>query len=295
MPTLPPEQMQFNAAQANLVHELFVCTADENYMTARWCAAEGLNTDFLWLATHALEKYMKAILLLNGEATLNDGHDIVALYERVRAIAADLLPTKLDQPKSLDIHHWSPLTPETFLQRLYNNGNADNRYLIYGYATQSQDLHMLDAMVFALRRLVCRLDGLYIYSDQPGAPDFTSRELLLRQPNHFPRLFMPLDNAISAKITGAAQHAALNLNMPFAPKDYPHTPMRGGSSSRTPVLLRRILEPLASDDLTYVRHGVDLANWLFANVKLPGSKKHPGVRQEIEAAIATAKQKHGLA
>jgi hypothetical protein len=49
-----------SASKHNLVLELFVRTADENYVTARWCAINQLNTDFLWLSVHALEKYLKA-------------------------------------------------------------------------------------------------------------------------------------------------------------------------------------------------------------------------------------------
>ncbi len=55
--------MSVSASKNNLVHELFVRTADENYIAARWCAINRLNTDFLWLAVHALEKYLKAVLL----------------------------------------------------------------------------------------------------------------------------------------------------------------------------------------------------------------------------------------
>lgn len=294
MPKLPYDQAHFNAAQNSIIQELFVRTADENYITARWCAAEGLHTDFLWLATHALEKYMKAILLLNGGSAMKDGHDTPALFERVDLIASDLLPNILDRPANLDIPHWRPLAPKDFIDRLYRNGNADNRYLILGYVTQSQDLHMLDSMVCALRRLICRLDDLYIHSDREGAPDFTNRTLLTQQPTYKPSMGLPLDDAIRAKKPSPREHAALNLNMAFAPDNYPHTAMRGGTSSRNPVLLRRIIDPLNSDDVETAKHGITLAAWLLANVKLPGSKKHPSVVQEIEAAIAAAKLRHKL-
>jgi hypothetical protein len=61
-------RVSISASKNNLVHELFVRTADENYIAARWCAINRLNTDFLWLAVHALEKYLKAALLVNGHA-----------------------------------------------------------------------------------------------------------------------------------------------------------------------------------------------------------------------------------
>lgn len=163
--------MSVAASKHNLVLELFVRTADENYITARWCAINRLNTDFLWLSVHALEKYLKAVLLLNGGSSRRRAsdqkaysHDIVRLYADVKALAGELLPDNLAKPTDLDIYHWSDRAPEQFMEHLLRNGNADNRYLIYGYVTLGEDLHMLDAMVFAIRRLICALDERWLPS-----------------------------------------------------------------------------------------------------------------------------------
>ena len=45
-----------HAHQREIVRELFVNTADDSYIAARWCFVERLNVDFFWLAVHALEK-----------------------------------------------------------------------------------------------------------------------------------------------------------------------------------------------------------------------------------------------
>jgi len=209
--------MSIFASKTSLVHELFVRTADENYITARWCAIQRLNTDFLWLAVHALEKYLKAVLLLNGRSARKYGHDIVRLYGQVKALAGPLLPDRLSQPTDLDIYHWRERTPEEFVEHLLRNGNADNRYLIYGYVIASQDLHMLDQMVFAIRRLICPLDERVFRSRRSGSPTFTHRELLARQPEHYSRMFMPLDELVGAKEDSAAREAALNLTSPSPP------------------------------------------------------------------------------
>ena len=87
--------MSLSASKHSLVTDLFVRTADENYITARWCAINRLNTDFLWLAVHALEKYLKALLLLNGKSSKGFSHDIVTLYAAAKAIAGPLLPQRL--------------------------------------------------------------------------------------------------------------------------------------------------------------------------------------------------------
>ena len=287
--------VSLSASKNNLAHEIFVRTADENYITARWCAINGLNTDFLWLAVHALEKYLKAVLLVNGKSSKPYGHDIVRLYKEVRLLAGPLLPDKLAKPPNLNIHHWFERTAETFMEHLLRNGNADNRYLIYGYVTRSEDLHMLDQMVFAIRRLTVPLGDRMFPRSDPGAPTLTHRDILTRQPEYYSGMGMPLDRLIYDKVESDRRTAALNLNMAFALPDFPHTSIHGGSSSLNPVIIRRVLDPLESDDPKEAAEGVELARWFLANVKLPkGSAADPGVTEQINAAIDAARAKHGF-
>lgn len=116
----------------SIIDDMFTRTADEDYITARWCAANGLETGFFWLGVHALEKYMKAVLLANGGAAVKQGHKIVDLHDEVCAFAGDLLPAELEKPEDLDLPYWHKRTLRSFLVHLYDNGNADNRYLIFG-------------------------------------------------------------------------------------------------------------------------------------------------------------------
>lgn len=287
--------MSISASKNNLVHELFVRTADENYIAARWCAINRLNTDFLWLAVHALEKYLKAALLVNGHTSKGYNHNIVRLYADVQALAGPLLPDKLQKPADLDIHHWFERSAEDFIAHLLRNGNADNRYLIYGFTTRSEDLHMLDAMVFAVRRLICPLDERMFPRNDPGAPTVTHRDILAKQAEYYGRMAMPLDDLVRAKEESDRRRAALNLNMAFAPQDYPHEPMRSGSSARNPVIIRRILDPLASGDPRQAAEGVETARWFLANVQVPkGKPADPGVVEQIQNAIEAACAKHGF-
>lgn len=294
--------MSVSISKNNLVLELFVRTADENYITARWCAINQLNTDFLWLSVHALEKYLKAVLLLNDGSSRQSAsdqkpysHDIVRLYADVKTLAGALLPDNLVKPNDLDIYHWFDRTPEQFMEHLFSNGNAHNRYLIYGYVTSSQDLHMLDAMVFGIRRLICSLDERWLPSREPEAPTFTNRELLTRQPKYYGRLSMPLDDLIGAREESPKRAAALNLNTAFAPDGYQHEPVRSGSSSCNPVIIRSILDPLESEDPRWAAEGVEIARWFLANVQVPkGKPDDPGVTEQIAAAIEAARAKHGI-
>ena len=185
------------ALQAVIVRELFIDTADDNYITARWCFIEGLDVDWFWLSVHALEKYMKAALLLNGQSAKGwrdrdrrfraFGHDITSLYDRVRELAPELLPLTLARPEKLPIAHWCDETLEDFVARFHRNGNPDNRYQIFGFIRHREDLFKLDSMVFALRRLCTPLDAKFVRHQQSGAVDPTHRDILARQPDYWVR------------------------------------------------------------------------------------------------------------
>jgi HEPN domain-containing protein len=287
--------MSITSSQANIIDELFVRTADENYIAARWCAINRLNTDFAWLAVHALEKYLKAVLLYNGKPAKMQGHKIVELYEEVKLLAAPLLPTNLTKPPSLVIGHWFERTPEHFLEHLYTNGNADNRYLIFGHDTRTEDLHMLDFMVFAIRRLICTLEDP-IRLHMGGMPSKsavpTNYEVLLQQPEYRPSHFMPLDDLIRVSGDNASRFAALNLNFAFAPPDFPHTAMKGGDSSRNPVIRMRVLDPMERSDRSQAEEGIETAKWLLDNVRLPGEgKTKSGVAKQIYDAMVDAERR----
>jgi len=136
-----------SASKTNLVHELFVRTADENYITARWCATNRLNTDFLWLAVHALEKYLKAVLLVNGHSSKRSAagkkpysHDIVGLYADVKALSGPLLPSNLSKPAHLDFYQWFERTPEQFMGHLFSNGNVITHPLRCAWISESMPL-----------------------------------------------------------------------------------------------------------------------------------------------------------
>jgi HEPN domain-containing protein len=168
------------ALKNNIIRDLFVRTADENYISARWCAVNHLNYDFLWLAVHCLEKYFKSVLLSNGHSSKNYGHDITKLFDETRKLVGNLLPSRLEKPDKLSIQRWIEWDLEKFIKYLYSNGNSENRYAIYGYITNAQDLHMLDSLVFSIRRLICQLDDRWHDVEHSGVPKFTHRDLLTK-------------------------------------------------------------------------------------------------------------------
>jgi hypothetical protein len=272
---------------------MFLHTADENYIAARWCFMQNLHTDFFWLGTHALEKYMKAVLLFNDRSVKMYGHDVLGLYGEVRSLAADLLPVTLTQPTGLEGINWSDRTLLEFVDHLHRNGNPDNRYLTYGYSARSQDLHMLDATVYAIRRLICFLDEpLQLMGRPRSLPDPPSyRHFLANQPEYTPVHFMPLDKLISESLDGPLRFAALNQNLSFAPDTYQHEPMRGGSAGRNPVLVRRIFDQFKSNDKAQIEDGIASAEWLLENTRVSGDgKSRKGIAAEIADAVEDAKK-----
>lgn len=284
------EDSLFEALKSELVREMFVRTADENYVTSRWCGMAGLSYDFFWLAAHAIEKYFKAMLLSNEESTRNDSHRLLPLLLRVREIAKELLPTDFVKPPKLDIF-WHSLNLDEFVERLSENGNSENRYGVNGYDFLTQDLHMLDQLVYATRRLVIPLDQ-NLAALGGRKLDCTNRRFLINSPGYFKLSdSLPLERLLCAKADHPARLAFLNLNWPFAPEDYIHpSSYRDARSWLISSIDRYIFDLLESDYVSQVNVGVRVADWLRKNVRL--AKEH---RDQIEAALKSSRQKNGSA
>ncbi len=263
----------------NIVEELFIKTADDNYVTARWCYANAFDVDFFWLAVHALEKYLKAVLLLNGRSgkagtvagkQVSFGHDIVRLWADVKPLAPELLPAMLTCPTEIEDPSWHDMTPEQFVQRLYNMGHADNRYQLSGYVLREGDLFKLDQLVFAVRRLCQPLEAHFLGRRRDGVPDESFRQRMIKDHPVSADQHTRLEETMSGKRGDEAKHTALNYNFSFAPKDYKHTTMRGLLfSSSNPVLLRRVIEPLDAGKPDYDQHADALWQWTKGNIYLP--------------------------
>ncbi len=71
-------------------------TADEDYIAARISYKLGLTEPFLWSSLHAIEKYLKAILIFNKKNTKRISHNVVSLLEAVHQIES--LPDNFSLP-----------------------------------------------------------------------------------------------------------------------------------------------------------------------------------------------------
>jgi hypothetical protein len=277
-----------HSSKRDIVDNLFTRTADENYITARWCAMNRLQTDFFWLGAHALEKYMKAVLLVNERPVKEYGHKILELHAEIIKFAADLLPSHLTKPTEWPYDDWLVRPLQGFLEHLYDYGQPDNRYLVFGYSFRSEDLFMLDQAVFAYRRLICRLDASVIPAHHLNAPAWTNREMLKDSPKYFSYIgsSMPLCQLLKSKEKSSLRDIALNLNFCFAPSDYVHSSIEVISSTRTPVLLYQVFDHLRSDGIKTAKLGIELAEWTIKNIKMP-----PNIREELMSAKEATKKR----
>ncbi len=283
---MPYEIEPIHVEKGGIVRESFVNTADDNYIAARWCFVENLHVDYFWLAVHSLEKYMKAILLLNGASGKGYRdkatgkfkffrHNVVILYEYIKCLAPDLLPNDLNKPGNLDTDRWIDESPEAFLQRLYRNGNAHNRYLTFGFYRRNEDLFKLDLMIYALRRLCVPLDAYFMGRWRPDKNNLTHKDVLTRQPEHW-RISQNsnLERTIDGKRCNGVRHVLLNLNLPFAPEDYAHESLQAGMAARNSVLARSVLRPLEQEPNSQrATLAAEVCNWVIENISLPADVK----------------------
>jgi hypothetical protein len=259
----------------SIVDELFIKTANENYIAARWSYEHGLHVDFFWLSVHCLEKYLKAVLLLNGRSAKRFSHDIEKLYAAVRPLAPELLPDELPKPEMppslihTEIDFWHAETVTSFLERLYNDGQPDNRYQLYGFVSHAEDLFKLDQVVFRIRRLCRSLEAHFLGRIQEGVPNESVRQRILKDPvQSWSNLMSRLEENAAGKRGEVLRHALLNCNFQFAPSDYQHDPLPYRTASLNPVLVRRLYDPLAGGPTNFEKADA-LWQWVKTNIKLP--------------------------
>lgn len=157
---LPDEvQASIECHIVDVIYESFVTPADEDYLSARLLARKGLPRVFFWAASQAIEKYLKAFLLLGGYAVIGKnfkGHPIKALY--LAAVAVDQTISKIDLTPHREINidpaskqHLKTTSIESFIDRIELNGSPNNRYNAYGVEFDTNDVFALDSLIFGLR------------------------------------------------------------------------------------------------------------------------------------------------
>lgn len=179
--------------------KFFVKPADDNYLIARWLLISGFHREFFWQASQAVEKYLKAGLILQDISVKNKSHNLGKLYQQHLSAFADLSFKHFEKPNKLNSHIWSNQTVSGYLFQLERLGSPDSRYGLGNWYRSSDDLFKLDQICWHLRRVTIGLDWRPD-EDLPCDQKFngaTFRELLLIDPLFEPRqpiekLSMPL-------------------------------------------------------------------------------------------------------
>ena len=116
--------------------DIFRNQGDCDFIAARSNFKLRLRQQFLWTAQQCIEKYLKAILLFNGQSILGYGHNLCALNKAVKNIQTFKFELQSDQ--------------EQFLNYLSTQG--ENRYLTKTAYNNGNELSDLDSTVWQIRR-----------------------------------------------------------------------------------------------------------------------------------------------
>lgn len=244
-----------------LVTEIFLETADEDYVTARWLFLNGLHRMFFWNAAQAIEKYLKASLLLNGYSAIYKGHPIEKLFDHVMTFAGELIPKQLEAPSSIKQFSemnelWRDPTTKRFVVRVAAEGDPSNRYDYFGIELEPGDLYKLDQTVFALRNLAVKLDAELDPVNYPGMTNF---DFIKKHPA---RQLRPCSAHLvdPSKAPPSVYSSACENNFPFAPKSFEHHPV--------PLSIHVTVPSLEFLWKNEIENATMLRRWVKKNIKL---------------------------
>jgi HEPN domain-containing protein len=140
-----------------VIYESFVISGDEDYLTARLLAQKGLHRAFYWAAAQSIEKYLKALLLLNGNSVANiKGHSIEELFNKAVRLDEGLKSVSFTPHNNLKINKECTelievFTLDKFIKNIDKHGCADNRYNSFGVEFDTWTLFALDNFLYYLR------------------------------------------------------------------------------------------------------------------------------------------------
>ncbi|HBH89163.1 MAG TPA: hypothetical protein DDZ43_17450 [Hyphomonadaceae bacterium] len=263
------EDWYFEASRRDLINRTFLRPADSTYVTARWQFFVGMQFEFYWSALHAVEKYIKASLLLSGhEGAKKFGHKIQEGYEVLQSqLITGLLP---DEFPAVLLNRIAPVIeatarkrlscagPKEFIDNLVSNGGIDARYALRSNTTATSDIYCLDLTVFMLRRLCDNLSDVSKQQhilDQPDICTIKSGLLedICRQEGH--RLWPYLSR----------------VNYFLVPKPDLSVALRdfGWPAFSNSAIYNNIWENIESDKPMRRRVAKRLAQWALDNITLP--------------------------
>ena len=254
----------------SIVNDLFIKTADQNYVVARWSFFHGLYRDFYWNALHACEKYMKASLLLNGKSAMknskgNYSHNILALFREVSTYSPELLPNVLICPNKLYSRPWRNELLDSFVEKLRQHGDPNNRYAYFSIVKEGDHLFKLDGLVFLLRRLAVPLDQLYFESEEFSSE--TNRVILQNDPLHMPHdIVRNLPRAQEGESQADLFNALHRLNYAFERNSEDLTGKWPGMYSENAALYRLVGDAFKNANIKKNPQKAAVIKWMLENI-----------------------------
>lgn len=165
--TLPPHvKSSAEISVIDVIYESFVVSGDHDYITARLLTHNNLHRGFYWAAAQAIEKYLKAFLLMNGQGVKlkqggknSNGHNLVDWWGKANLIDSSLKNTNIHpHPKLLSsIENSSRLktfSATCFIGILGKHGNPANRYNSFSIDFNTGYLWAFDSLVYKVRNMI---------------------------------------------------------------------------------------------------------------------------------------------
>jgi hypothetical protein len=158
LPNQELERIETNIVR--VINDSFVITADLDYLLARFLALKGLNRSFFWSASQAIEKYLKAYLLMNGKSIAKfSNHKLFPLLTEAKKIDPTLCNIDFKFHSSLRIDktakkHLKNLNLDDFIRYIETHGSPKNRYNLKGIDFNTAYILGLDNFVFSVRNRI---------------------------------------------------------------------------------------------------------------------------------------------
>lgn len=136
-----------------LINFLFIRSADQDYLNARWAYSNGMFQNFYWAAAQSFEKYARAFLLYNEQSAIIGNHKLRILYQKLEAVRPSLSNLQIEVPSTTAMgqENWIGKNLAYFVDVLDTFGSSDSRYALEDVVIDGPIIHWLDGLTASLR------------------------------------------------------------------------------------------------------------------------------------------------
>lgn len=251
------------ARRISIVREMFIDTADDNYISARAAYFEHRDLDFWWLTLHAMEKYLKAILLLNGRNTKRLGHTIRPLLDAVRGVDERLSPPPFERPAWLGPVRVLDDVNSDFIWAVDTYGHPNSRYGTYSYVLARDDILKADHYIYWCRRFA----RPHFQRLNDGREIDWINELTLNPKLWRHHTSSPIEKLVDLPRDDRRRKPLAEANLLFCPDEQEPITLRGGTAHNAPIYNRieALKESAAGSSERQTER--EILSWLLATIR----------------------------